>query len=121
MRPPALTVTEKLAGNFRRLSTGLRISTAADDAAGLAISERLRSQIRKLGREGYQVSWNDWDRYGDFQTLYAETMHAVDATGRYFFDGDYFDALKAALGERVHLALVLAIDAELLVLAMDKH
>jgi flagellin len=41
-------VTDKLAGNFRRLSTGLRISTAADDAAGLAISERLRSQIRSL-------------------------------------------------------------------------
>ena len=35
-------------GNFRRLSTGLRISTAADDAAGLAISERLRSQVRSL-------------------------------------------------------------------------
>ena len=42
------TVTDKLSGNFRRLSTGLRISTAADDAAGLAISERLRSQVRSL-------------------------------------------------------------------------
>ena len=41
-------VNEKLAGNFRRLATGLRISTAADDAAGLAISERLRSQVRSL-------------------------------------------------------------------------
>ena len=41
-------VTEKLSGNFRRLSTGLRISSAADDAAGLAISERLRSQVRSL-------------------------------------------------------------------------
>ncbi len=41
-------VSERLAGNFRRLSTGLRISTAADDAAGLAISERLRSQVRSL-------------------------------------------------------------------------
>ena len=41
-------VNNKLAGNFRRLSTGLRIATAADDAAGLAISERLRSQIRSL-------------------------------------------------------------------------
>jgi flagellin len=41
-------VNEKLAGNFRRLATGLRISTASDDAAGLAISERLRSQIRSL-------------------------------------------------------------------------
>ena len=43
-------VTEKLQGSFRRLSTGLRISTAADDAAGLAISERLRSQIRSLNQ-----------------------------------------------------------------------
>ena len=41
-------VSERLAGNFRRLSTGLRIATAADDAAGLAISERLRSQVRSL-------------------------------------------------------------------------
>ncbi len=41
-------VTERLGGNFRRLSTGLRISTAADDAAGLAISQRLRAQIRSL-------------------------------------------------------------------------
>jgi flagellin len=41
-------VTNLLAGNFRRLSTGLRINTAADDAAGLAMSERLRAQIASL-------------------------------------------------------------------------
>ncbi len=41
-------VTDRLGTNYRRLSTGLRISTAADDAAGLAISERLRSQVRSL-------------------------------------------------------------------------
>ena len=41
-------ITGKLSGNFRRLATGLRISTAADDAAGLAISERFRAQIRSL-------------------------------------------------------------------------
>ncbi len=41
-------VTTRLARNYQRLSTGLRISTAADDAAGLAISERLRSQVRSL-------------------------------------------------------------------------
>jgi flagellin len=42
------SVSDRLGSNFRRLSTGLRISTAADDAAGLAISERLRSQVRSL-------------------------------------------------------------------------
>ena len=42
--------TERLQANFRRLSTGLRISTAADDAAGLAISERFRAQIRSTNQ-----------------------------------------------------------------------
>ena len=44
-----LNQTQKaLAANFGRLSSGLRINTAADDAAGLAISERLKSQIRSM-------------------------------------------------------------------------
>ncbi|MEZ5989518.1 MAG: flagellin [Planctomycetota bacterium] len=41
-------VTERLNSSFRKLSTGLRITRAADDAAGLAISERLRMQIRSM-------------------------------------------------------------------------
>ncbi len=38
-------VTGRLQGNYSRLSSGLRIATAADDAAGLGISERMRAQI----------------------------------------------------------------------------
>ena len=44
--------TESLLTNFRKLSTGLRIATAADDAGRLATSERLRSQIRSLDAAG---------------------------------------------------------------------
>ncbi len=36
----------KLGQSFNRLSSGLRINTAADDAAGLAVSESMKSQIR---------------------------------------------------------------------------
>jgi flagellin len=35
-----------LQSSFNRLSSGLRIATAADDAAGLAISESMQTQIR---------------------------------------------------------------------------
>ena len=45
-------VTDRLAGNYARLSSGLRIATAADDAAGLGISERMRAQIRSLAQAG---------------------------------------------------------------------
>ena len=36
--------------SINRLSTGLRINSAADDAAGLAISEKMRAQIRGLNQ-----------------------------------------------------------------------
>jgi flagellin len=38
------------AGNISRLSSGLRINQAADDAAGLGISEKMRAQIRSLAQ-----------------------------------------------------------------------
>jgi flagellin len=44
-----LSMTEgSLARSMERLSSGFRINRAADDAAGLAISERLRGQINGL-------------------------------------------------------------------------
>ena len=39
-----------LATTLQRLSSGLRINSAKDDAAGLAISERMTSQIRGLNQ-----------------------------------------------------------------------
>lgn len=38
----------KISKNLEKLSTGLRINRAADDAAGLSISEQLRTQVRGL-------------------------------------------------------------------------
>jgi len=40
--------TQALGKSLERLSSGLRINRAGDDAAGLAISENLRSQVRGL-------------------------------------------------------------------------
>ncbi|GAB7140389.1 flagellin [Deferribacterales bacterium RsTz2092] len=44
------TANTALTKSIERLSSGLRINHAADDASGLAISERLRSQIRAMSR-----------------------------------------------------------------------
>ncbi len=37
---------QMLSSSFNRLSSGLRVNTAADDAAGLAVSESMKAQIR---------------------------------------------------------------------------
>lgn len=47
----ALHKTNKaLSSNIEKLSTGLRINRASDDAAGLAISENLRTQVSGAGQ-----------------------------------------------------------------------
>jgi len=47
----ALNVTQVyLSKNMEKLSSGLRINRAGDDASGLAVSEKLRSQIRGLNQ-----------------------------------------------------------------------
>ena len=38
-----------------RISTGYRINSAADDPAGLAISEKMRAQIRGLNMAGKNI------------------------------------------------------------------
>ena len=42
----------QLSTSMQRLSSGLRINSAKDDAAGLAISERMTTQIRGLNQAG---------------------------------------------------------------------
>ena len=49
-------VSSRLGGNFARLSSGLRIASASDDAAGLGISERMRAQVRSLQQAGRNAS-----------------------------------------------------------------
>lgn len=45
-------VTMRLQGNYARLSSGLRITRASDDAAGLALSEKMRAKIRSYDQAG---------------------------------------------------------------------
>jgi flagellin len=44
------TQTNSLTKSLEKLSTGMRINRASDDAAGLSVSESLRSKIRGMGR-----------------------------------------------------------------------
>src|SRR4029079_7112036 len=46
LQAPSLAMSKSM----EKLSSGLRINRAADDAAGLAISEKMRAQIRGIDR-----------------------------------------------------------------------
>lgn len=47
--------TRSSSSNIEKLSTGLRINTASDDAAGLSISEKMRAQIRGLDQAARNI------------------------------------------------------------------
>lgn len=71
---------DKMAVAMRRLSSGLRINTAADDASGLGISERMRAQIRGLE----QASRNVNDGISLLNTLEGalQEVHSILQRGR---------------------------------------
>src|SRR3954463_10697432 len=68
-------VSAKVTESMERLSSGYRINRAADDAAGLAISEKMRAQIRGLA----QAQRNAQDGVSLVQTAEGalQTVHSM--------------------------------------------
>ena len=71
-------VGTNIARSSERLSSGLRINRAADDAAGLAISEKMRAQIRGLN----QASSNAADGVSLIQTAEGALQEVQDMVHR---------------------------------------
>jgi len=67
--------TDKQAKSTEKLSSGYRINRAGDDAAGLSISEKMRSQIRGLNK----ASTNAQDGISLIQTAEGamDQQHAI--------------------------------------------
>ena len=72
--------TAQLATSTEKLSSGYRINRAADDAAGLKISEKMRSQVRGLD----QASDNAENGISLIQTAEGALTEneSVSSTGR---------------------------------------
>ena len=58
------TSAKALSSAMQQLSTGKRINSAADDAAGLAISKRMSQQIRSLKVQSIDLSDPDRPELG---------------------------------------------------------
>jgi hypothetical protein len=66
-----------------------------------------RRDITRALRLGYAARMDDeWQHLESFKRLYRETMERRSASPFYFFDDAYFDGLRGALGERLHLCVV---------------
>ena len=70
--------TKSVSESTEKLSSGYRINRAADDAAGLAISEKMRKQIRGLD----QASTNAEDGISCVQTAEGALAEVQDMLQR---------------------------------------
>jgi hypothetical protein len=61
----------------------------------------------RLLKRGFRTELDDWSRLDAFVAIYRETMVHCGAPDAYHFDAQYFNALRACLGERLHLCMVL--------------
>jgi len=84
-----------IAKSLERLSSGLRINRAADDAAGLSISEKLRGQIRGLQRasanalDGVSLIQTAEGALGEMHTILQRMRElAVQAANGIYTAGD---------------------------------
>jgi hypothetical protein len=80
----------------------------SDEEVWKQISPDHRRNIRKLLSLGFSVSLDDWRLFKDFTVIYQTTMQRVGASAGYLFSEEYFEDLRAALGERLHLSCVLS-------------
>lgn len=100
----------RLSESFNRLSSGLRINSAKDDAAGLAISESLKSQVRSLtvaernASDGISMSQTAEGALGEVHNILGRMRElavqasngSLTSTDRGFLETE-FDALQAEI------------------------
>lgn len=66
----------------------------------------LRQEIQAAERAGLVVEYDEqWAHYVTFSELYRTTMRKNDANERYLFSPQYFEGLRAALGNDGHLVV----------------
>jgi flagellin len=105
-------ITSRLQGNYARLSSGLRIANASDDAAGLGISERMRSQIRSLSvanrntQDGISLAQTAEGALNEVSNIFGRMRELTMQSA----NGTLSDAEDRAILETEFDALVLEID-----------
>ena len=69
-------VETRIVKDIEKLSSGMRINRAGDDASGLAVSEKMRSQIRGLNQAGQNI------QNGVSMQIQVEVSQLVDEVDR---------------------------------------
>lgn len=97
-------------GLGREVEHGVTVSidlTMKSDERWSQLRSNHRRDITRARASGWTARVDDtWEHLATFRRLYRETMLRRNAKHFYLFDDDYFDGLRAALGDRLALMVV---------------
>lgn len=78
--------------------------TLSDEGRWMQMRANHRRDVSRALRLGWAARRDEtWEHWTTFKHLYRATMERHGAAPFYFFDDPYFDGLRDALGERLHL------------------
>ena len=124
------TSQSSLAVSMQRLSSGLRVNSAKDDAAGLAIADRMNSQVRGMnvaqrnandGISLSQTAEGALSKVGDslqrMRELAVQARNATNTTS----DLDSIGKEYAQLGQEIGRVILGGVDAHARGQALHRH
>jgi ribosomal protein S18 acetylase RimI-like enzyme len=86
--------------------------TLPEETIWAQMRQNHRRDIKKAVGAGLYARFDPgFERYDAFKRLYRRTMERRSAAAQYLFGDEYFDGLRDALGERLHLCIVECGDA----------
>jgi hypothetical protein len=113
---PLLTVPPNLARHGQVVKHGETVYvdlSLTETALWSQTRQRFRTYITRLQRLGFQTRFDDWSTFGDFVSIYAQTMARLQANEFYRFPVQYFHDLRVALGPRLHFCSVVDAGGEI--------
>lgn len=91
--------------HMERLSSGLRINRAADDAAGLSISEKMRGQIRGLqqasrnAQDGISLIQTAEGNFNEVSAMLVRIKELATQAANGIYNADDLNSINAEVGE----------------------
>jgi hypothetical protein len=111
--PQRLEVLSQLGVLVRHGQTVYIDLTRSEEELWAETRSRYRSYIRRLQRERFRVTLDEWDGYDECIDAYLEAMDRLEAARCYRFPRSYFLDLYRRLGSHLHLCRVMAPSGQL--------
>ena len=86
---------------YKTLKNTIFMDLSDEESLFQQLDSKNRNMVRKAQKSGVTIFTDHGERLSDFLDIYRETMDRAHAENYYYFEPEYYEALRDALGENV--------------------